>query len=309
MSPRRVWAGIVLIGLVLGMATGCRASLPERVRVVFLDVGQGDSTVIETPGGQVVVIDGGGIPATHERDGGDPGHRVLIPYLRHRGISRIDLLIATHPDEDHVQGLAALASHMPIAHAFLGGRFTDGAAGRLRRTLNQRRIPVGLLRRGQTITLDHGTKLDVLHPGELPVPHSRSPDNDHGIVLRLRAGTANALLTGDIEDAAEKQLLDSNVAMGAQLLKVAHHGSRGSTSERWIGRVRPRWAVISSGRKNRYGHPAPEVLHRLNRFGTTIFRTDTHGAIVAEPIGPGWSFRIGRDERPVSATQSRIERR
>lgn len=309
MNCRRAGIGIVAYLVVIGMLTGCRASLPERVRVVFLDVGQGDSTVIETPDGKVVVVDGGGIPATHERDGADPGHRVLIPYLRHRGISRIDVLIATHPDEDHVQGLAALASHFPINHAFLGGRFLDGAAGRLRRTLTKRRIPVGSLRRGQTIVLERDIRLDVLHPGESSVPRSRSPDNDHGIVLRLQAGASSALLTGDIEDAAEKQLLDSNVRVDAQLLKVAHHGSRGSTGERWIARVRPRWAVISSGRKNRYGHPAPEVLHRLNRFGATVFRTDTSGAIVAESTGSGWSFRVRRNARAVSEAEPRDEPR
>ncbi len=294
-------AGPCLVLLFAGLLIGCRAPLPKSLRMVFLDVGQGDCTVIETPGGQVVVIDGGGIPATLEKDGGDPGHRVLMPYLRYQGISRIDVLVATHPDEDHVQGLAAVAGHMPIGRAFLGGDFSRGAAARLRRTLGIQHVPTASLRRGQSIALGDGIRLDIVHPGRTRVPNSRSPDNDHGIVMRLQAGRSSALLTGDIEDAAEKQVLESGIRIDSQLLKVAHHGSRGSSGNQWIDRVKPRWAVISAGRQNRFGHPSPATLRRLERSGVVVLRTDELGAIVAESTGSGWSFRTGPDGRPWEA--------
>ena len=143
----------------------CRAPLPDTVRVAFLDVGQGDCTVIETPRGKVVVIDGGGVPATDERDGADPGHRILLPYLRFRGIQKIDLLVATHPDEDHVQGLSSIAGHYRIQRAFLGGDFSKGASARLQHKLRTRAVPTSSLVRGQSIRVDDTLRLDVLHPG------------------------------------------------------------------------------------------------------------------------------------------------
>lgn len=286
------------------LLSACRAPLPAAVRVAFLDVGQGDCTVIETPRGKVVVIDGGGVPATDERDGADPGHRILLPYLRFRGIQEIDMLVATHPDEDHVQGLSSVAGHYRIQRAFLGGDFSKGASGRLKHKLRTRAVPTSSLVRGQSIRVDDTLRLDVLHPGRTRVSNSRSPDNDHGIVLRLVAGSSTAMLTGDIEDAAERELMESGVRLDAQLLKVGHHGSRGSTSMSWLARVGPRWAVVSAGRRNRFGHPTPEVLGRLDKYRIGVWRTDHDGAVVALATRGGWEFRTGPFEQPRGSADS-----
>lgn len=286
---------IVALLTIFTLGVGCSARPDPPAVVTFLDVGQGDCTVIETREGKVIIIDGGGQPGTSEQDGADPGHRILLPYLRLRGINVIDVLIATHPDEDHVQGLATIGQHLRIGRAYLGGRFESGAAGRLRKHLESRGVPMGSLRRGDSLRFGTGIECDVVHPGPSRVPFSRSPDNDHGIVLRLRVGQSTALLTGDIEDAAERQILASSYPVNAQLLKVAHHGSRSSTSEFWLKHVRPRWAVVSAGRRNRFGHPSPVVLERLRRQGIHVLRTDELGAIRAIPSGAGWKFATGRN--------------
>lgn len=259
--------------------------------MTFLDVGQGDACVIEGPSsaakpGRVVVVDGGGHPGTNERDGDDPGARIVVPFLRHRGIQVVDLLVPTHPDDDHVQGLNAVVQRLRVRAALDSGH--PGASesyGRLREKLRKRGIPLLRARRGQTIDLGAGARIEVLHPPERYLVGTRSPTNDNGVVLRLVYGRARLLLTADAEEAAETSLLASGQDLSADLLKVGHHGSRWSTGGRFLTRVAPTLAVVSCGRNNRYDHPHPEVLQRLDRHRVRVFRTDRHGAITVETDG------------------------
>lgn len=280
---RAMWAALALVMLV-----GCRAAPPRELTVTFLDVGQGDGAVIETPEGRVVVVDGGGLPGTSEDDGADPGHRVLLPYLRHRGISHVDLMIATHPDEDHVQGLVPVARHLSVGAALVSETTHGGAAGRLRERLRRRGVVVRVARRGDRIGLGAEDYLEMLHPGPTPVPDSRSPANDNGIAFRLRSGGSTILFAADLEAPAEAELLRRGVPLRADLLKVGHHGSRTSTTPAFLAAVAPRVAVVSCGRDNRFGHPAPEVVARLERAGVRLWRTDRDGAVRATRSGGGW---------------------
>jgi competence protein ComEC len=275
------------------------------LRVTFLDVGQGDSTVIEGPSangkrGRVVVIDGGGTPGIQARTGSDPGTRTVVPFLRSRGISTVDLLVPTHPDEDHVGGLVSVAERLPIGAALDGNGYEihgQSSYARLHRTLAQNRVQVRTARRGQIFDLGDGATLHILHPTDNPVQGTRSDDNNNSVVLRLVYKKAAFLLTGDAEEEAEQVLLAPGLDLSADVLKVGHHGSRHSTSETFLSRVAPRVALISSGKNNRFRHPHPELLARLQAAKTIVLRTDTHGAITVETDGEHFRFTTERNTR------------
>lgn len=238
--------------------------------------------MIESPAGRVAVVDGGGRPDTDERDGDDPGARVVVPFLRQRGISVVDLLVPTHPDDDHAQGLIAVAERLRVRAALDGGWGGGGAVyARLRRRLQSRGVPVLRARRGQVLDLGGGARLEVLHPAS----HSLGSANENSVVLRLVYGRARLLLTGDAGAEAEADLLASGQELSADLLKIGHHGSRGASTEAFLRRVAPALAVISCGRNNAFGHPHPDTLRRLIRRGVRVFRTDRDGALVVETDG------------------------
>lgn len=249
-------------------------------------MGQGDAAVIESPSGQVVLVDGGGWSGTNERIGEDPGHRVVVPFLRSRGIGTVDWLIPTHPDNDHVQGLIAVVERLTVRKALTYGHpDTSENYNSLLKALAQRNIPIQIARRGQHIDLGSGARLEILHPTDHPITGGHSPTNANSIVLRLVYGRTRILFTGDAEEATEDSLLASGLALSADILKVGHHGSKYSTSDRFLTAVRPRAAIISASKNNTFGHPSKEVLERLTLGGVEIFRTDHQGAITVETDG------------------------
>jgi competence protein ComEC len=296
----RVALTVFAAALLLALATVAwglhlRRATPGLLRVTFLDVGQGDATVIEGPTGRVVVVDGGGHPGTDERDGRDPGSRVVVPYLRSRGISTVDLLVPTHPDDDHVQGLVAVAERMNVAAALDSGQAVEsGAYPRLRAVLRRRGVPVFVARRGQRVDLGGGAYMEVLNPSDPPISGSRSRTNDNGVVMRVVYGRARVLLTGDAEEEAEAAMAATVPDLSADVLKIGHHGSRWSSTLRFLARVRPSVAVISCGADNNYGHPHRETLERLAALGTRTYRTDRQGAIIMEADGTRIRIRSGK---------------
>lgn len=255
--------------------------------MTFLDVGQGDGAVIEAPSGEVAVIDGGGRPGTDEGLGMDPGSRVVVPYLKSRGIQRVDLLVATHADDDHIQGLVAVASRLDAPRAALICGYIGPSAPyqRLLARLRQRGTPIYVARRGQTVDLGAGTRLEILAPTDQPILTGHSYTNNNCIVARLVYGRSRFLFTGDAEAESEASILHSGADVRADVLKVGHHGSRWSSSGPFLDAVHPSVAVISVGANNVYGHPHPEVLQRLAARGIRVFRTDRDGAVVAESDG------------------------
>ena len=276
---------------VLGLLAGCRQA-PERLRVTFLDVGQGDGAVIEAPSGKVIVVDGGGIPRSDPQAGAEPGSRIVVPFLRSRGISCVDLLIATHPDDDHVQGLLAVTERLAVRAALDSGLPAppDSLMGRLRALWKARGITVHTARRGQRFDLGRGAHLEILHPGERLITGSRSDDNNNAIVARLVYKKVRVLFTADAELEAEQDLLASGQDLSADVLKVGHHGSRGSTNARFLEAVAPHAAILSCGRNNRFGHPHKETLARLVEQSVKVFRTDQQGALALESDGEGFSL-------------------
>jgi len=292
-SPRRPWliaARVAFVSTVFVTTTfrdvisldDCRC-----LTVHFLDVGQGDAAALRTPNGRWIVIDGG--PRTPERDA---GRRVVVPFLRGQGVGRVAVLVATHGDADHLGGLPAVVEAFdpelvlepgeplgrPLYLEFLAGVEASGA----------RWHPA---RAGDRVEVD-GVVLEVLSPDSLWL---RLPldVNEHGVVLRVRYGAVRLLFQADAGLPVESRLVGT--VGRVDLLKVGHHGSRSATSDEWLDELEPRTAVISVGRHNNYGHPAPDVLARLARHGVTVFRTDQSGTITFSTDGHGERIRSHHD--------------
>lgn len=243
----------------------------EDFEVTVLDVGQGEAILIRRDR-TAILVDGGGRR-------GDPtfGRRVLVPWLVDHGVRRPDAILMTHSDPDHCAGLVATVELLGAGEVWLSSHHLRApCAGLLFDAARRRRIPVRLVdRRPPRLVASLPVRVFSAEP-----PFRRSFTNNTSVAVALSVEGRRFLLTGDIERAAEFQMLESGAEMIAcDVLKVAHHGSASSTGERFLDRAHPRLAVVSCGRQNSYGHPSPEVLDRLGGAGARIFRTDLHGTI------------------------------
>jgi competence protein ComEC len=270
----RAMAGLLLVALALSVRPWV-APGDGRLRVMFLDVGQGDATLIETPDGHRILVDGGaGGPRRF-----DVGERVLAPVLWNRPAVRLDVMALTHPDVDHAGGLAALVRRFGVGEFWESGRWTPPAE-HTRLALHRAGTPRRVLRAGDRIRLGEAL-FTVLNPGG---PGQGSP-NDDSLVLRLDWRGVSLLMPGDLGAAGEERLRRAAAPLHARVLKVAHHGSRFSTTGPFLAAVRPAVAVISVGARNPFRHPAPEVISRLEAVGALVYRTDRDGAVIVESDG------------------------
>jgi competence protein ComEC len=260
----------------LAASAGWLASGPSQARrleVTVLDVGQGDAILIETPGGRDVLIDGG------------PGRAVL------RGLGRemawrdrsIDLVVVTHAQADHATGLLDVLDRYDVRRIVAGPPPADNSLVEraLTRAASGEGAAIERFAAGTSFDLGGGVRLDVLSP---PAHADGASGNDASIVLRLVWRDVSFLLTGDIEANAEKALVESGIDLRATVLKIAHHGSKTSSTAAFLDAVRPPVAVISSGAKNRFGHPAPDVVDRLGEYAD-IYNTADDGAVHFETDG------------------------
>lgn len=253
--------------------------LQGSVEVVFLDVGQGDSILIRTPRGVTVLVDGGGSRRDAEApdDFFDVGMRRVLPYLKHRGIRSIDVVINTHPHEDHLQGLVAILRERRVGWAVdAGDAFASITWREYRELIEERGVTYYRAERFDRIELEPGIALEVLHP---PAGWQGNV-NDRSLVLRLVTPYGKVLLTGDIEKVGQQELLwgGANLDLQAEVIKVPHHGSERDLQLRFIDAVAPEVAVIQVGR-NSYGQPSPRVIEAYEARGAAVFRTDVHGAV------------------------------
>ncbi len=265
-------------------------NLKDRLRkdltLTFIDVGHGDSILVEFPKGKRMLIDGGGL---HE-DRFDVGKNVIAPFLWKKKIQRIDTLVLTHPDPDHLKGLNFIASQFKI------GRFWDnGLRGdsefylELEKTLQRRKIDRFPLNENINSQVINGVEISFLNPpagSAGPVRH-RNPAylNNQSLVIRLRFKNIVLLLTGDVEKEAEERMVRKGYPLRAHILKVPHHGSSSSSSLIFLEKVNPDHAIISVGERTIGRLPHPEVIERYKRLGSKIFRTDQHGAITVMTDG------------------------
>jgi competence protein ComEC len=255
----------------------------DHFRVTFLDVGQGDSAVIELPDGQVVLIDGG---ATYERF--DMGRGVVAPFLWNRGVHAIDQVIGTHPQLDHVGGLAWVVRHFIVKNYWGSGETREELFYRhLQQSLAIQGLQEGAAKEGQEIVSSGPCRLVVLNPPAdepLVVPLRESHVGGHGlnnrsVVTRLTCGNHTMLFAADVERDALSRLTSSPSHGPVEVLKVPHHGAVSSLNRDWLASVRPQYAVFSAGRYNPYRHPVAAVLDAYGSEGSTVLRTDRDGGV------------------------------
>lgn len=263
-------AGAILAAVLAAARLGDRF-LDPRLRITFFDVGQGDAALIRFPGGSAWLVDAGGGFADW-----DEGKRELVPELARLGILSLDTAVLSHPDQDHGYGFLGVlgvlrASELRVNESFL----RDRKPKRLLRTLVALAAVRGASVRAVTSPSDE--RVGGVRVTSLPLGGG-STTNDRALVLRLEFAGCAVLLPGDIEAAAEHEWVLRDGAP-VTLLKVAHHGSRTSSTPEFLAAARPRWAVVSVGLGNRYGHPSSGVLSRLTRARAQVLRTDFHGYV------------------------------
>lgn len=252
-----------------------KMSFPKKqpdgtLQAYFLDIGQGDATYIHTPQGDDILIDAG------KNGKGDD----VVAYLRQLGVKDIEVMIATHPDADHIGGLDEVLEAMPVKAVYAPKvAHTTGTYKDFLLAVKNAKLTIK--------TAKAGVKLDL--PGvaaEFAAPVKEYGDdlNDWSAVLRISYGKTAFLFTGDAEAKSEKDMIDSKAELSADVLKVGHHGANTSTSDAFLKKVQPKFAVISVG-KNSYGHPTAETLAKLAKQKAKIYRTDKNGTVTAVSNG------------------------
>ncbi len=260
-----------------------------RLTVTFLDVDQGDAALIRFPTGETMLIDGGGTLEFRDDEDFEPdrpgvGEFVVSKFLWQQGISKIDIVTASHADADHLNGLIDIAKNFRIGTAFLGplpNEQNDGL-NRFAAELSRRNVPLRKLSAGDVFDVG-GCRIEVLWPPET----GEMSANDRSLVIMITFGDRSFLMTGDIEADAEKALSASSVPIRADVVKVAHHGSRSSSTASFVDEANGSIAIISAGRRSVYGHPHPEVVGRWKNAGTKVMRTSESGAITVATDGKG----------------------
>jgi len=249
------------------------------LRLTLIDVGQGDSILVEFPGRRKMLIDGGGVAGSNF----DIGEAVVSPFLWRCGIKKIDRLVLTHAHPDHLNGLSAIAGNFRI------GEFWEAFSPQSNEAYNtlQKNLSKSTIRRRvfRGFQVQEGqVKIEVLHP-KFSYPLTRMPDNEDSIVLRLTSDNQSFLLPADIGLETERDIVEAGLEVRSEVLKSPHHGSRTSSSAAFMGAVGPKVVIISASRGNIYGVPHPEVLERYRAAGARLLRTDRDGAIEVSAAG------------------------
>lgn len=258
--------------------------------VSFIDVGQGDSILMETPEGKNILIDGGGIPAYRQQKY-KIGEKVVIPFLQKKKIKQLDKVILTHGHSDHMGGLIDVLAAYPVAE-FVdtlegGGGVTDDEYINVLQAVKTKDIKYRLAGAGDL--LDFGPSLQVLVLN--PLQDRFDNPNDNSLVIKITYNKVSFLLTADIGQVAERKVMSEyGGTLQSTVLKVAHHGSRSSSCASFLNEVKPKLAVISCGRNNSFGHPHQETLQRLKRKSIPYLSTAKKGTVTV--ITDGQTYRV-----------------
>ena len=283
---RYIFGGLCLV-LILDLAFWNFKDLFQKdLRLTFIDVGHGDSILIEFPKGKRMLIDGGGL---HE-DRFDIGKNVIAPFLWKKKIRRVDTLVLTHPDPDHLKGLIFIASQFSIGQFWDNGFQTESEPYlQLKKIIGERKIKTQSLDEETPPQMINGVEIWVLNPPVWNLTQRKNQNlldlNNSSLVLKLRFKNVSVLLGGDIGKEAEGRMLRKGYPLRADILKIPHHGSSSSSSPLFLERVKPTYAILSVGERNIGRLPHPEVLKRYLQLGSKILRTDKHGAITVVTDG------------------------
>jgi competence protein ComEC len=264
---------------------------PEGILTVwFLDVGLGDAILIESPSGKTMLIDAG--PGLMSRD--------LLSELETAGITNLDVVLATHPHEDHIGGMSAIMTRYRVGQFIDAGiPHTTATYQNLMKQIGVLNIPYRNVRAGDTIILDRGVSFRVVNPDGTLLSADDNENvaenlNENSVVLTLTYGNITFLLMGDATSEAEQYLQESGVSLDADILKVAHHGSSRSSGPGFLARVLPAISIIEVGSPNPYGYPSPATLLRLRGTGSAIYRTDLDGTVIITTDGSTYQVDTGR---------------
>ena len=266
---------IVFVSLVLILNI-----IPKKLKIYFVDVGQGDCTFITTPQNKTILIDGGGSMSEEY----DVGKRTLLPYILDRGYTKLDYVFISHFDQDHVGGILTILEELRVGQVYISKQEQDSENyQKFLKIVKDKKIQVKVLKQGDCLKIEKNLYFDILWPIEEQIQENVL--NNNAMVMKLRYGKFSMLFTGDIEAIAEEKILDFYKEKGesilkSDVLKVAHHGSKTSTTQSFFEKVNPKICLIGVGKNNMFGHPTAEVLERIN--GTKVYRTDENGEIILE---------------------------
>ena len=278
----------VVAAVLLGLARwGGDPFEPQRLCLTVIDVGQGDSLLVDLPDGGHWLVDGGGGAGA-----GDTGRYRVLPALRRRGIDRLDGVVVTHGHADHVGGLEAVLEELEVGALWIPSATGNPAlVGELVRQASRRGVPVRSALAGDRPEVAPPAEVELLHPwpGWTAEPDG---ENDRSLVLRIALGRVSFLLAGDIEGPAERRLLLADRLPRSTVLKVPHHASRTSSTPDFLDRVDPLVAVAGIGQDNRFGFPHASVARRYLQRGTPLLWTGRHGSLRA--CTDGWSLQVER---------------
>jgi len=274
---------LIVVLLCIFLLAGCTEVLKtekvpvttgQEMRVHFLDVGQGDSIFIESANGKTMLVDGGVKRAGQQ----------VVSYLKELGVNKLDIVVATHPDADHIGGLIPVLQSIDIGQFYDSGKVhTSQTFEEMLTLIDTKNIPYHVPTTGENIAFDDDLTVKVLNANE----HA-TDNNDASIVLKIVYGNVSFLLTGDAGIALEKDMLQNDVQ--ATFLKAGHHGSNTSSSEKFIQAVHPEVTVLSYGEGNKYGHPHAEVVERLQAVGSKIYATAEAGTVIVSTDGVNYDM-------------------
>ena len=258
---------------------------PHELGMTVVDVGQGDSILLTFPDGQLMLVDGGGIPTFghHAPSQMDIGEDVVSPYLWERSIGRIDVMVCTHAHADHIGGLPSLLENFHAKELWTGANSENPAWCALRDRAHRDGVRIVPLHRGQRFRYG-GADLEVLAPSHDYVP-KEAPHNNDSLAFRVTFGRHSFLLSGDIERQVETELVAEGLLRKTDVLKVPHHGSKTSSTAAFLDVLQPAYAVMSAGFENSYGHPHAEVLERYEERQACVLRTDLDGLVSVRSDG------------------------
>ena len=251
--------------------------LNQKLEIHFLDVGQGDSCFIVTPHNKTILVDGGGSTSSSF----DVGKETLIPYLLDRGYTKIDYIFISHFDQDHVGGILTVLQELRVGKIYINKQGENSQNyEKFLEIVSEKKLDVQVVKAGDKILIDN-LSFNILWPTEKQI--SENILNNNAIVMKLHYRNFSMLFTGDIEEPAEKAILNTYKnkleIFQSTILKVAHHGSKSSSTQEFLDVVKPKIALIGVGENNLFGHPNAHVIERLEECGIKIFRTDESGEI------------------------------
>jgi competence protein ComEC len=293
MAQWKVW----IMGLVLVVLTGCSPLTVHnesvgsttilradgKLQVLFLDVGQGASQLLISPSGKTMLIDAGN----------NDKEQVMLDYLKQYQITKLDIVIGTHPDADHIGGLDKVIDQTIVDKIYMPKISSNTRTFEsLLESISNKKLKVQTAKAGLTLDWDKEVQVEMIAPAAV-----YDNANNMSAVVKITYGTTSLLLTGDAEAASEKDMIKSGVDLSSTVLGVGHHGSKSSTSLTFLNKVKPQYAIIQSGKDNNYGHPDKTILSRLKKAGASVYRNDLQGTVSVISDGKNVTIATERKEK------------